>query len=349
MLFALVLITACLSFKIKINRHFVFMIYGIMTLMLCLRYGQGTDYFGYRDIYNIMRNWNNFRAVHGEQLYLFLCHIFNYIGNFEFFAATAGLFNMYMLYGFIKNNSPNFSLSFLLCLPVIYLGYFYSLLRQGIVLAVFLRYCTDFIKRKEWKEYIASCLILSLIHSVAMIYIIVPFVLKLSLKSIILCIPCSLIVGMSFLRTLIPFLGDWDASFIAAAERALSLLVIIVIYYSLHIEDRNKYEWFIKLYCIGTALYFLFISASTAASRIAVCFKALEIVLVPCLIQNKSRYRQLCIVYFLITPVLLYAYNANGYAQSWQSRGGSRFNWISYPYISVFNKEDIWNIYNYRD
>lgn len=116
--FSAVFIVACLkilSEKDKYISVYPFMLYVVMTAMLCLRFGQGTDYFAYQTIFESMTSFSNIREYyHGEPLYLFLCFVFNHIGNYKFFIAVISLAEMVMLWGFIRRRSVNKAVSVML-------------------------------------------------------------------------------------------------------------------------------------------------------------------------------------------------------------------------------------------
>ncbi len=66
--------------KAQYKIYYIFLT--IMTFMLCFRYGQGTDYFAYRDQFLLMKNNLSFfqayqLAMHGEIGWYFLLWIMN--------------------------------------------------------------------------------------------------------------------------------------------------------------------------------------------------------------------------------------------------------------------------------
>ncbi|MBQ3446262.1 MAG: hypothetical protein IJG37_01285, partial [Synergistaceae bacterium] len=59
LLFLIVFFTAVLSLIAKHDasyRFLVFAVFAVMTAMLCLRFGQGVDYFLYRDMFYDVKN-----------------------------------------------------------------------------------------------------------------------------------------------------------------------------------------------------------------------------------------------------------------------------------------------------
>ena len=346
--FTLVFLRAFFSLKFKHRKSFDFYldtVYALITAMLCLRFGQGVDYFNYRAIFYSVSSFDRIVGyVHGEPLFLFLCYIFNNIGNYESFVFVMSFAQMFMIRHFISRHSKNAAVSVLIFISIIYIPYFFNATRQGLAMSIFLCFGTKYIERRKWDKYIITCLLASQLHTVSLIYFTVPLVLLFRTGSVIrgsiLCILAGMIILPRFEGALPYVASGSEARYIAAAERLLSFIAINFVYHSIYSERRG--QWWMKLYCYGTGLYFIFLPYSLVASRLAVCFKALEIIIVPELISHRSRYRQLLIIYFFALSVIMFAHSL--YAEA-QHGGYPSLNPFKVPYVSVFNAQDI---YNYR-
>ena len=157
------------------------------------------------------------------------------------------------------------------------------------------------------------------------------------IKGSIICVIIGVIVMPRFEGALPYVIHGSESRYIAATERLLSFLAINVVYQFICIKLRkNGGAWWIKLYCFGTGLYFIFLPYSPVASRLTVCFKALEMIMIPQLIKYKSRYRLLLVMYFFcsVWNNLLSQFICR--SNAWR---------IDFPYASVFNTQAI---YNYR-
>ena len=356
-MFVLVCIAAFLSVRFKNNtfiRIYTFTVYAVIAAMLCLRFGQGTDYFSYRSMFDAVSTFDGLLSYHhGEPLWLFLCYVFNNAaelleigrggGGFTLFIAAVSLAEMAMIWNFIRRCSANFAMSVMLFLPVTFMIYFCNLLRQGLAMSIFMCYGTRYIERKEWSRYIFICIILSMIHTVSMIYFAVPVVLRFRLDSIIIgSIMCAFVgmIVLVLLEGIIPYIGANDQGYVAPVERLLSFMVICVVYRSLY--GRKNVAWWMKLYCFGTGLYFVCLSSSLLSSRLAACFKALEMIIVPALMTRRSKYRFMLEIYFFVLSAIMFAHSIYGEAVN---GGYASSNPIEYPYVSIFNARDI---YNYR-
>ena len=334
----------------------------LLWLFLGLRYGQGTDYFGYKYIFD---NINSLYEViynpwelHSEIGFRLLCYIFN---SFELMVFVISSFEIYMLDRFIKRYSGNKVLSLVLFYPTYYLTYYFSALREGIVISLFIGILINFIEERKWKQYIIGVLIASSIHSVALILLVVPLIINIDNNNYILFILLSSIIGMIISSGIfhsvlikIPFLGtrlsdylNSSISVIALAERILSYFLIYSVFIKKNEKDLNKTncntQLLVKLYTIGTAIYLCTMSISLISSRTNIIFKIIEIVLIT-RINNKERQKNIVILIFIFISIIMTFKNINSYIEQ-----GNYKNFVgvfNFPYVTVFNQEDI---YSFRD
>ena len=345
-MFSAVFVTSCMNIASKKEKYlnsYAFLLYAFLTAMTCLRYGQGTDYFNYHHIFDIAESLGGVLFSRFEPLYMLLCFVFKKLANYQIFIASISLAEMIMIWRFIRRRSAEKSVSVMILMTVVYLVYICSYLRQGLAMSIFLCFGLELAEKREWKKYFLLCAALSMIHYVSVIYFFVPLALKFNVNSIVMCIPVCVILSAVILPKLgevIPYF-EIGFSYQAAAERALTFIMVYAAYSLL--SDNVKYKWLMRLYCFGIALYFLFLPFSYIASRVAVCFKALEIVIVPCLISERSRYRKIFVCYFFALYVVMFVHTLNN--EVFFGRYFDDVNVINYPYVSVFNAEDI---YNYR-
>lgn len=218
-------------------------------------------------------------------------------------------------------------------------------------MSIFLCFGLEFAEKHQWIKYFILCFTLTFIHYVSIIYFIVPLVVRFKVSNIVFIIPVCAVLSFVILRVIwrfIPYSGSHPIRFIAAAERALSFIMIYTIYSSL--RDKSRCQWMMRLYCFGTALYFLFLPFSLVASRVAVCFKALEIIIVPYLMKERSIYRKILMCYFFMLSAVMFWHSLE--AEKENGAYVQNVNFFNYPYVSVFNEEDIYryrtNLRNFR-
>ena len=327
--------------------------------ILACRYGQGSDYFSYQHMFEECVTWQNVTNSnsHGEIGFRILCFLFR--GKYELFVVALAVFDMLMLYRGIKKFSYNKWLSLCIFFPTGYMSFFYSSFRQGIVISVFLGYLLECIVNKKWKKYYSIVIVLTFIHTSAWVLALVPVIL--AIPQSLICILSAIVtvfgwlsmtmVGYMFWSKL-PYFGEFIEYYVdsfefveivfPALERIISALLIYLLYHYNKKKNISKYtKEFVNIYIFGLGIYFLVVGASVlVASRIMIYFKLLEIYIVPNLIQYSSRWKQVVNVMLLFIATFMLIKNINSYLQ--QAGYFSHVSVTEYPYISIFNEEEIW-------
>ena len=98
------------------------------------------------------------------------------------------------------------------------------------------------------------------------------------------------------------------------------------------------------IYCGGFLMYLSMIGNPLASSRVFVFFKILELVFISYYLKShESDFTNIFILFFIALSMVLFVKNINSYIE--QGDYYSSVNFFNYPYVSVFNKDDI---YEYR-
>lgn len=361
-IFLMLLIFTLISFVRK-KHDFLYKILMIsLTLLLCLRYGQGSDYFAYDYFYRAFSTFDgaikNYYELNCEIGFRLLCSLFGELHlNFTAFIFCVSLFQMAMLHRFLSKFSENRIFSLLLFFPTFYLTYYFSGMRQGITLSLFIGILYGFIEKKQWKRYIIGCLLISTIHTAAIVLIVVPLVLKFKLKSIMVLNLISLVVGIVLATGLlneflakIPVIGskmlpylENSISIFALLERVVSYTVIGILYLNSSASERAVR--LMKIYSFGMVIYLAFLPFSLISSRAIIYFKILEVIIVPLLIEKKNSFRIIAITFFVLLSSFMTFKNLNSYVE--QGSYYANINAFNYPYISVFEKDEIWDYRSY--
>lgn len=329
----------------------------ILWALLFFRYGQGTDYFAYNYILknsaslsDIINNPNN---VHSEIGFRMLCIFFN--KNFTLFIMFVSTFEMVMLHRFIDRYSDNKLLSLLLFYPTIYMTYFFSALRQGIVIAIFIGFLFRYLEEEEWKKYYILTLVAISMHTVAVVLLFVPLIDKIKeeyfVKGMIVAVVMGLLMvtppGVAILNMVpqMSYYAQPSISIFALGERVVCGACIGGLFWANYVKfkDNEVAKW-IKIYFVGIGIYFLFIGFPLIASRFMIVFKVLEIIIFPRLFSECSKFRNGVLGIILGITLLMTVKNISSYIS--QGDYYDDVNVINYPYVSIFNKDNIWE---YRD
>ena len=376
LIFILVLFATLLSRSVpKLNEPLYVICFMAMTAFLALRYGQGTDYSMYEYYYLAAPNSIDFGSLYFTDLYhtetgwkvvmmlLRTCNV-----PFEAFIAVLSLAMMACLSRCIRLFSPARMLSLLIAFPTLYLTGFFSMLREGFVVAIFLGFLLQLLlEDRKPVVYICTSLALSFIHSVALILIAVYVIARFIDHSkdrnwLWLLLGVFLLAGIlplaseglrSFLSTL-PGIGyyyrDVQVSWLAFGERVLWFAVIVPMGYRIasgapkdSIIQSNLLPRLLDLYVIGFALYCLFLPSPITASRFFFPFESLELLLVPLVFSFTVKWRSVVLLLVIALSVLFVIKNLDAYLGE---RGYYDFvSWVSYPYVSIFDDHEQLSLY----
>ena len=362
-----IVIFACLLFnseKKQLSNVKYKLLLFFLWLFLAFRYGQGTDYFSYYYIHSNNATLHealfNTHATHSEIGFRLLCWLFKY--DYTYLVFFVSTIEMIMLHRFIKKYSTSHIMSLLLVYPTIYLTYFFSAMREGIVIALFIGIMIECLEKGNKRAYYIFSLLCCSIHIVSILFFIVPFVIKIDYRKLIRIAWIALAFGgVSWIAQLynyiqfIPIIGKQIVSYspqigmVALLERILTLVLALYLLQGIDIEANNNSSilYLFKIYSFGFICYAALLFLPLVSSRSAILFKVVEIVLFPLLYSKthtKLKDKQLIIGIVVVVATVMTIKNINSYIS--QGKYHSNINIVNYPYVSVFDKDEIWN---YRD
>ncbi len=330
----------------------------ILTVMLVFRFGQGTDWLSYNYIYSIAPAEIDFHhffysdLVHSEVGWKLICNIFKVFDlDFVHLSIACALVEMFALNRFLTENSTNRSLSLVIAYPTVYLTYFFSSMRQGLVIAIFLGMLIGCLRRGKFFRYSLLVLLLSTIHSMALLLLILPFVIRYSVKQMFSVLSVSAAIGIclipimpSLMRTIGLSYADSSISIPAVCYRLLSAAIVYFSYTANEDDDSEfdpEHALLLKLYLAGLSVYALAAASDIMASRLASPLLAIEIAIVPTLLKRSSQRLLPSLVCLVIaSSAFMTIKNIDSYIK--QGYYVSGITVANYPYISLFNKEDIY-------
>lgn len=338
----------------------------LMTLVLCFRFGQGTDYFGY---------WYNFNSVqasgsyminqmgHGELGWYMLSLAFVKVGlPFMAFVGFVAIISMVLIYVAINKHAKNKILCLLLFYPEAYLTYCCSGMRQGLVLCFFLAFMIDMLLEQKYKKYYIYSFVMMQFHAASIVLFVVPLFLQMKIKvSSLWYILAPMLSVVLYASGMVSSMTTSAGGSSAYAESAFSILglllriVLFVILYAMYKAGENKKaDLMFNIYHCGFLVYLALFLSATLSQRLTLPLKSVEIILIPTLLYSsqtsiipslkalKTKYSGYAFSLVLIMAVM-FVKNLNSYIR----QGGypEETTIFSYPYVTIFNAE---NIYEYR-
>lgn len=336
-----------------------YIMFAILTAMLCFRYGQGTDYFGYFYLFehnpetlNIIELLQN--KEHTEVGWKFISALFKVLGlDYYVFVGVLGAVTMFFFNSFVQKFCPYKIMALLIAYPTLYLTYFSSGIRQGLVMSVFLGLLLDWYLKGKYVRFTIGALISAAFHSSGLVLLVLllfgvrRFVQKNELGLIIVfAIAGILLAVFGFKITLFgrtfTNIGA-GVSYIGFAERLLTFFLIKVCYdkYKKNITaEDEKLELLYYIYVLGTLGYCLTFSSPVIASRLFYMFKLIEIVLCTVMSYNSKKLfpeASWLFVYIVALSGVMLVKNIDNYISQ-----GDYYDSVSvwnYPYHNVFTKQ----------
>lgn len=340
------------------KRLFLFA-FTVLTAMLAFRFGQGTDYLSYCSIYTTMpisiQEMSAYEFADVEWGWKILCAIFKLFGiSFKGFVFAISAAEMICLWRFITRYCKHNFLALIMGYHTLFLTYYFSALRQGLVIAFFLGVMLQWLIDGKWIRYFLGVVLCTTIHTVGIVLLIpllvcairISFAKTVCLVVVGLCVGslCTIFNVGPFLKdTLgIHYFGDASISVIALGERVLSYVIVSYAAYLCldgeEPEGKNVYFVLFKLYSLGVFLYGVLMWSPLVSSRTIYVYKVIEIALISYGITKTRKARSFICAYFILISSVLFFKNMNSYINEGEYRDTSI---VTFPYISVFEPYEV--------
>lgn len=332
----------------RININHFHIAYGILTLFVGLRQGQGQDYYNYQSLYDIVGQIGSIGELtliyHGEIGFLFINYIAIKIGlSYEFFSALFSFITMGLYYPFFKERCKGSMIPLFFFYTTFFLIYPFSAIRQGLTLAILVSYLFPLLEQGKIWRYQVIVLLSALFHGSVLVCLCFPFIYKFRIANsglfiifLMLCI--AVLLNIDLVR-LVPqfssYHGRTDNFYMAAILRAAMILPIFLIPNDVYHRDSELLHLRNILF-FGFFIFAIFSSNDLVASRIGVYCRIFEGAFFAKVIYQTS-YKQLSrqlIGYCIVISIVLFGKNINSFIQQGDYQHCTIF---SYPYLSVFD------------
>ena len=347
-----------------------------MSLMLIFRYGQGTDYHDYEQMYKYLYENGDILSnalVHGEFGWYVLMMLSKRIGiEFDGFIAIISLIMMLFTYKAFEKYSKSKIFSLLLLYPTYFLTYYYSAIRQGLVLSIFLYLGVKYLLEKKYTYYYILVFILTQFHMASVILFVIP--LGINLLKFNRCMFIISAVALAVVLSSTGLLGilmagrgytDVTVSYLAIVLRISLYFIVSTLHYKINKISKDRTESILfDIYTLGITVYLSLLFYATLSQRITMPLKAVEVFLIPLQLHLINEYLTHKLNISIITVKVFSNIKIIGYAivlilmldvelvkniYSYISQG-NYYEWvnaINYPYISIFDKEEIFHYIPY--
>ena len=350
-------------------RIFTYFLYFIFALFLSLRYGQGTDYFSYLMSYEkIPYGYNNIiEYIKDERMeigYVFFSAIVKSLGiNFFGFVSIVSFIHVILLYRFV-NYFTKYKITALFLIYSIYsIPILESAFRQSIAISIVLGIVLVAKSKDKNLSALIGIIIASLFHSSALISIFfllfnfkndklytffirkknifIIFIILLSILNFMNIIPLYYLLPSFLFEKVNPY-SNMDMNFLGIINRIVFLFFIILLAVKANTTLNLKQKNMLIIYILGFTIYIVFLKFGMI-SRISIYYKIIEIALIPELITSYKRIKlksvlpTTILLFFLITIIYVKESTTALLQGNYYNNG-----FYEYPYITIFNKEEIY-------
>lgn len=324
----------CITDFMKKSQYILFNRFLIILLFTFFCGLRGTnvssDYINYIEIFEQVPTLDNlfqgYEGIHGELLYLFInsfIKMFTTDSIFVFLciAFLTAFINIY----YFNKYSPFFILSVLLYFSHSYLYKDFTQIRAGLSCAILL-FTIPYILNKEFLKFLIIVSISSLIHSAAIVMIIVYFysLVEFSKKRVFIIL--SIVILFSFtewLHLTLEILASYQilpysvSLYIGSQyDYSLGLLnpvtikqVIILSFFTIYYTYYNKLKYFrimYNMYFLSTIWIILFSEFAILAARVASFMSIVEVIILPMIILKFRCEKIIYILLVLFSFLMLY-------------------------------------------
>lgn len=335
--------------KEKLGRILLIINLALITLMLCFRYGEGSDYPTYEYMYGGLSNESFLGFVRYksasplEPSYYFLAWLFASRGvPFAVYVAVIAICEAPLLYSFLDRYCKGYRcLSLLLLYPVYVFTYQLSGLREGIAIALFLGALLPLLEKKKWLFYYLMALVCFSFHRAAVIYFLLPLVYVIKVKLAEIIAVTGVAVGTVY-AVFLYFSGSArNISISSCALRAIFLVFFYIINRRIVFQEFEGLIY--RIICIGMGGYFLLSSRPLIASRCFDSIRFADILLIVFFIRTLGKKA----IYVFSLVIIVYLGALLGKNLDARCRSGMKpfVNTFNYPYITIFNKDRLYDYY----
>lgn len=348
------------SLSIKNKARIFKLLYILLTFVLVFRYGQGTDYFGYKAYYDevIVTEDNPLTIfiIRSDWGYVCLNILFVKLGiGYKYLIMFVSFLTMYFFYPFFKKvcNQSFFALFVFYC--VIFMIYPSSAVRQGLSMAVFFGMMYPLLLQKKFKQYYLWEILAFSFHASSLLFAVFPLIYRFRITNkramLIFAVSCIfLVLGSSillnipigFIQSRIQFYtgSESDNSMMPKILRLLMVLPVVIFTF------KNYYDKdfaFAKIFILlGFAIYALTSFSFLTSGRLWAYFYGFFCLFLSRLIMIRNKKSCQLMIYFLIIMGFLWFKDINAAID----QGGYRnCNIFTYPYVSIFEGDQTLNLY----
>lgn len=289
----------------KITGLSIWIIWGIITGLVCFKGSVGTDYYSYQYMFE---NPSSIDANYVEPLFLlWMKVIFIFTSSFPIFWMVTGFLNISLKFYVIRYLSPFVSVSVLIYLVGLFFERDFDGIRQGLSIGLCYLACVLYLQGKKWYIYIGIIVCAIFFHYTSFLFLFVPLLVRIRLTEkwmyILLGIGLLCVLLEVDLLELIFTLVGYDnflynklCSYLQSEEYSEAVgfnvglifrIIVLISFFKLkplmHLPEKSYYL-LLNGFFLAILISLLFNNVNILSHRLAYGFREFQIFIIPYLI-----------------------------------------------------------------
>lgn len=343
------------------RKNISFYVFSLVLLLFAIfRYRVGADYLSYQYLYGIMQPTLAEEIALGVQSVDVGFRIFGFLlkswgVSYQEYVSIIAAINIFFVSRICKENSKNPTLSLLIYFCFYYFVWTWSALRQGLTMAIGLYFLLRYMNQNKHIRFFVIVAALSFIHASALILIPMYFAARINFtrKSLIIIVVCSIVFSvlpigallqkfdsLPLIHKVLTYMDKGSPVSRLVDFKTIARLVFLIValfYYNAFAKQDRSSQKIMNIYIIGMAIYFVFQVSETAAARLGIYGKVLDIIILTnAYYLYKERINK--VIYAVVLAVLMVLYLNKEISTMKQQTGIILDDAIMMPYTSIFDK-----------
>lgn len=331
MIYYIVLIIGIILAIVNDKKYISFRIFILVLFLFSIfRYGVGADYFSYQYLYGLLQPTVAGEIANGIPSVDVGFRIFGVVLkslgiSYQVYLGIIAAINLFFIALICKEHSENPTLSLVLYFCFYYLVWTWSGLREGLTIAIGMYYLLRYMNQRKHIRFFVIVAVLFFIHASAVILIPLYFAarIRFTRKSLIIIAVCSIVFALipigsivqrftdnPLIRRVLPYLDSGSSisrllDFKSIAR--VAFLIVALFYYNAYAKRGGSERRLMNIYIISLAVYFVLQFSETAAARIAIYGKVLDMIfIVNIYYMYKEKINKVIYTVMLVTLMVLY-------------------------------------------
>lgn len=277
------------SFGSKVSAKIIlFGTLGILLFITTIREGIGTDFYNYKEIYDLITVNHEYTTEYG---FVFLNYFAFFTGGFKFLLFLTALINISIIYYILNKLNLNIYIGILSYYSMFFLNHNFNTIRHGLLSTLVWLAFYFYIKKEKLKSFV-SFILAFLFHQIAVIIYPFQFFAKRNINAITSCVLLlfffylgillkdyfSLLNVFSFENSSASkvnyYLNDYNMAEEVRYKFGLGFIFYVLLYFIIlkfnsYFQNKDQIIFFNRILFLSISMLCVFASLSILSERVA--------------------------------------------------------------------------------